>query len=262
MTGIKKETVLVIGDSHDSPKMSKDRFFWIGKFCAELKPDILIHIGDISSFDSLCHFIPDDTYTAKVTKPLYQEDMDSLQKCLQELDRGMGKFNVRKILTEGNHENRLHKYADKNPPVFGMLQEKFYELMESFNWKCIEYAKMFEFGGVNFCHCPKNSMGREYGGINAERKIATESSKDLVFGHSHRFQDIRVPVLGSPLEYRRVVNVGSSMPYGHIEEYAKHNLSGWTWLITELRIWDNHIQEVNSISMQTLEERYKQRRLN
>ena len=50
------------------------------------------------------------------------------------------------------------------------------------------------------------------------------------------------------------------MPHGHIEEYAKHNLSGWTWQITEIRIWDNHIQEVNSISMQTLEQLYKRRK--
>ena len=73
MTGINKKVALVIGDSHDSPKISKERFYWIGRHAAFLKPDILIHIGDLSSLDSLCHFIPDDTYTAKVTKPLYEE---------------------------------------------------------------------------------------------------------------------------------------------------------------------------------------------
>jgi len=260
MTGINKKVALVIGDTHDAPTLSKERFFWIGRHTAVLRPDIIIHIGDMSSFDSLCHFIPDDTYTAKITKPLFEEDMLSLQECLRQLDKGMGKFNVRKVLTEGNHEFRLHRYADKNPPVFGILQKRFYEIIESFKWEHIEMSKMFDFAGVNFTHAPKNSMGREYGGINAERKIATETSNDLVFGHSHRFQDIRVPVLGSPLSYRRVVNVGSSMPYGHIEQYAKHNLSGWTWQITEIRIWDNHIQEVNSISMQTLEELYKGRK--
>ena len=67
MTGINKKIALVIGDSHDSPKISKERFYWIGRHAAFLKPDILIHIGDLSSLDSLCDFIPDDTYTAKVT---------------------------------------------------------------------------------------------------------------------------------------------------------------------------------------------------
>ena len=260
MTGINKKVALVIGDTHDAPKINKERFYWIGRHTAVLKPDVLIHIGDISSFDSLCHFIPDDTYTAKVTKPLYEEDMLSLQEALSELDKGLGNYNVKKVLLEGNHEFRLHKYADKNPPVFGMLQKKFYEVMESFNWEHIEMSKMYNFGGVNFTHVPINAMGKAYGGVNAERKIATETANDLVFGHSHRFQDVRVPVLGSPLAYRRVVNVGSSMPHGHIEEYAKHNLSGWTWQITEIRIWDSHIQEVNSISMQTLEELYRRRK--
>ena len=84
MTGINKKVALVIGDTHDAPLLSKERFYWIGRHTAVLKPDVLIHIGDISSFDSLCHFIPDDTYTAKVTKPLYEEDMEAMDNIIDE----------------------------------------------------------------------------------------------------------------------------------------------------------------------------------
>jgi hypothetical protein len=46
------------------------------------------------------------------------------------------------------------------------------------------------------------------------------------------------------------------MPFNHIESYAKHSLTGWTYQVCELTIWDNHIHEVNNISMETLEREY------
>ena len=42
----KGHNVIVIGDTHDSPKIPKDRFLWIGKYIRENRPDYIIHIGD------------------------------------------------------------------------------------------------------------------------------------------------------------------------------------------------------------------------
>ena len=49
----KGHKIIVIGDTHDSPKIEQDRFVWIGKYIKETKPDYIIHIGDFGSFDSL-----------------------------------------------------------------------------------------------------------------------------------------------------------------------------------------------------------------
>ena len=100
-------------------------------------------------------------------------------------------------------------------------------------------------------------MGKEYGGEASERQIANKSKIDIVFGHSHRAQDNRVSKI-SPIknDFTRIINVGCAMPHNHIESYAKHSLTGWTYQICELKIWDNHIQEVNNISMETLERDY------
>jgi len=42
----------------------------------------------------------------------------------------------------------------------------------------------------------------------------------------------------------------------HVEQYAKLNMTGWSYGIVELAIWDNHIQEKNFISMDRLERDY------
>ena len=52
----KGHKIIVIGDTHDSPKIKQDRFVWIGKYIKESKPDYIIQIGDWASFDSLSYF--------------------------------------------------------------------------------------------------------------------------------------------------------------------------------------------------------------
>ena len=44
--------------------------------------------------------------------------------------------------------------------------------------------------------------------------------------------------------------------FNHIENYARHSLTGWTYQVSEIHIWDGHIQEVHNISMKRLEEEY------
>ena len=56
INSFKGHKVLVIGDTHDSPDIPKDRFYWIGKHIKNTKPDYVVQIGDFGSFDSLSFF--------------------------------------------------------------------------------------------------------------------------------------------------------------------------------------------------------------
>ena len=89
--------------------------------------------------------------------------------------------------------------------------------------------------GVGFIHCPLNIMGKEYGGVGAERNIGLNSLFDVVYGHSHKSNDVRVPKIGTN-NYTRVINVGCSMPDGHIEDYAKLGVTGWWWGIVDVQV--------------------------
>ena len=60
-------------------------------------------------------------------------------------------------------------------------------------------------------------------------------------------------------DYVKIVNVGTCMNYGHIEEYAKNSANGWSYGISTLMIQDSHIQSHNFISMLELEEKYDER---
>ena len=250
--------VLVIGDTHDSPSIpDKRRFGWFAKHIKKTKPDYVVQIGDFITLDSCTHYIKDDTFTAKIEKPIFMKEMESMDSAMEEFDYHLKGSKIKKYITLGNHERRLWRYEDKNPSFYGLGQKEFFGICKKYKWEEIPYGTYLMLGGVGFIHAPLNPMGKEYGGEASERQVANKSKIDIVFGHSHRAQDNRVSKISDTKnDFTRVVNVGCSMPQGHIESYARHSLTGWTYQVCEIGIWDNHIQEVKNISMKTLENNY------
>ena len=259
----KKLKVFVIGDTHDSPHIpDKRRFGWFSKHINNIKPDVVVHIGDLVTFDSCTHYIKDDTYTARIEKPYFVQEMRSLDGALEEFDHWLENKKIPKYITMGNHERRLWRYEDKNPSFYGLGQKEFLGTLKKYKWQVIPYGTYLMLGGVGFIHAPLNPMGKEYGGEASERQVANKSKIDIVFGHSHRAQDNRVAKISNKKnDFTRIVNVGCSLPYNHIESYARHSLTGWTYQVSEIIIWDEHIQEVHNVSMQRLEKEYDGRGL-
>ena len=250
--------VVAIGDLHDSPNIrDKSRFRWIAKHIKKVKPDVVVQIGDIITLDSCTHYISDDTYTARIEKPTFMREMQSFDEALEEFHYVLKGEKVKKYITLGNHEKRMWRYEDKNPTFYGMCQKEFFGTCRKYKWKVIPWGQYLMLGGVGFIHAPINPMGKEYGGEASERQIANKSKIDIVFGHSHRAQDIRVPKISDTKnDFTRILNIGCALPEGHIESYAKHSLTGWTYQIVEIDIWDNHIMEVQNISMKKLKKLY------
>ena len=118
--------VIVIGDLHDSPHIKdKSRFRWIGKHIAKTKPAYVVQIGDFLTLDSCTHYIPDDTFTARIEKPTFIKDMQSFDEAMEEFNYGLGKYKVKKFITLGNHERRMWRHEDKNPTFYGMCQKEY-----------------------------------------------------------------------------------------------------------------------------------------
>jgi hypothetical protein len=247
--------VLAIGDAHDDPHLPKDRFRWFGAHAAAMKADYVVQIGDWATLDSLNSHIPNDTLAAKQKSP-FIDDLASLQESLREFDNGLGLWTPKKHTTLGNHERRAWIYEDQNPESAGLLTGPLLAAFEAHGWTTSPYGEFWYLGGVAFVHVPLNTLGKGYGGQKAESgAIANAAVHDIVFGHTHRERKHTEPKLG-PFNRVNIVNLGCALPYGHIEKYAEHNLSGWTWGVEELFIRGGHVESVKFISMLELEERY------
>ena len=88
--------VCVIPDAHDAPDIPKTRFRWIGKHIKKTKPNYVIQIGDFLTLDSCTWHIDNATMEARKNKGTFIEDIKSFNEALEELDRGIGNYKVKK----------------------------------------------------------------------------------------------------------------------------------------------------------------------
>ena len=252
---MKVTKVCVIGDLHDAPAIPKKRLRWLGKHIKNTKPDQVVQIGDFLSLDSCCWHIDNATMQARKNKGTFIDDINSFDTALEEFNKGLGNYKVKKHVTLGNHENRLWKWEDRNPEYYNIGKRELFSTLKKYGWTASEYGEFYFIDGVGFTHVPINVLGREFGGVSVERNIGQNSLFDVVFGHTHKFNDVRCPKIGNS-NYIRVVNVGCSLPMNHIESYAKLSTTGWFWGVVDISIYNSKIQEVRTTTMDTLELTY------
>lgn len=246
--------VQAIGDTHDDKHIPKDRFRWFGKHAADMRADYTVQVGDWATVDSLNNHIPNETLQAKTKNP-FMDDLVSLQESLTQFRIGLNGYAHKKVITLGNHERRAWIYEDQNPESAGLLTGPLLSAFHSEGWETHPYGTIFYLGGVGFVHAALNRLGKTYGGKNAENTIANDAVHDLVIGHSHVARQIRQPKIG-PYNHVTVLNLGCALPDGHVEDYARDSLTGWTWGVYELFIRGGHIESAKFVSMLELQERY------
>ena len=248
------KTVLAIGDIHDSPAIGKDRFYWVGKHANAIGCDEVVQIGDWATLDSLCSYVGNDTYSGRL-KGTVETDFKSLEESHEYFERGLENHKCKKHITLGNHEDRIWSYQERNPEIYGMLSFRHEDILKSFKWGFTKFGEYHFVDGVGFIHIPLNIMGRPVGGINAEQTISNHTTHDIVCGHTHRFKFITSPKVGNKPRLS-VCNLGCALPQFHVEDYAKHSQTGWSWGVTELVISNGMITDHAFISMTTLERKY------
>lgn len=135
--------------------------------------------------------------------------------------------------------------------MYGM-QDLLTNILINNGWTWTKYGEYFNYHGVDFTHVPFNSMGRPTSSLN---QIANKSNRDVVFGHTHRFDYLSAAKFGNNNKIS-VVNVGCALPWGHVQSYAKLSSTGWWWGIVELIIYQGRIEGVSAIPMFELENEF------
>ena len=246
--------VVAIGDTHDQPGMSKDRFKWIARHIAETVPDRVVQIGDFASWDSVStHDAPGTLSHAQ--RPSIKNDMDSCEEAMAIFYNEIRHLEIPMELTAGNHEDRLVRFENSKPETVGALYIQFEELCARYRWRLHPYGQWLFIDGVGFTHVPKNIMGKPYGGQNSENQIANHATHSIVFGHTHRSTFRKTPKIGINNSIE-VLNLGSAMPDGYIAKYVGTATSGWSYGIFDLKIKSGHIIAHQFHDMAQLQETY------
>lgn len=251
----RKVKVCVIGDAHDDPRLEdKTRFLAMGRWANEEAPDYIVQVGDWATFDSMSRHAEKGSLDHKL-RPSWQQDLESLHLSIGAFEKGLKAKKVVKIFNEGNHEERAWKYESSNPDMVGTLVPQWQSLFASNGWRIHGFGEYAFIEGVGFIHYIVNGAGKAFGGKTGNQRAGNDSTFSIVHGHDHRLERVSLPKIG-PSRSVEILSIGCSLPWGHVEPYAKLSPAGWWWGVNTLTIQDGMILGQNSIEMPEIMRKY------
>lgn len=263
---MKYKTHLWYGDCHVAPGQDLSRFEHLACWIIHNKPDVIGNIGDHNTFDS-CSFFD----VPRLEKTTIKEDVEAGNEALDIIDSAIEEYNDKqranhksrykpfKVFTIGNHEYRLNRRLQQDEDVLGSLVsiDSLMDLENRFDKTC-GYREYLEIDGVLFTHAVPNSRGTPISGVTRGRSITMQSSKPIMYGHTHKFDYTSVPLIGNDNHTRWSLNMPCFMDQNHVENYAKESTTGWCYGLVELRIYEDGNVSYRWISMQELKDFYKE----
>jgi hypothetical protein len=249
--------ILAIGDLHQDPRHPERLpiLTWLGRLASEHRPERIIQVGDWSTFDSVNNHDRNDTMAARY-KPPVKDDLSNLLETHQAFRRGMSDdYRPKMDVLLGNHEYRLERFENANPEAQGTFTLARDETFAQFGWRTRPYGELFYVEGVAFTHHPTNGAGRAYGGKTGPQRAANESTVPVVSGHTHRRQVHDSPKIG-PIDVISMVEIGCGLPWGTVEAYARHGLTGWWYGAVLMTVQGGAITDLNFLSMPSIQARY------
>ena len=235
-------THVVIPDPHARPKTNNDRAVWVGEMIADVKPDVVVMLGDLADMPSLSSF---DKGKARFNGRTYRADIDC---ALDFSDRMFDRIKRRKrklpefIAHEGNHEERISRALQVYPELEGTIGfddlqlDYYYDRVIRYNGNTPGVDVV---DGISYAHYfVSGVMCRAVGGERPAYQLLAKQFTSCTMGHQHtydfcirtRADGVRLMGLTAgcffdvPLEYAGVSN---KLMWPGV--FIKHNVEGGSY---------------------------------
>lgn len=185
---------IVLPDPHAHPLYHNDRADWMGKLIAEIKPDLVVNMGDAADLPSLSTF---DKGKSSFHGQRYGADIESHLDFQERLWKPMKKSKRKmpyRIILEGNHEHRIKRALEYDPHLasggngFGISFkdldfDKYYQEVYEYKGSTPSIAT---FDGVSYAHYfISGVMGRPIGGEHHAYSLLSKNYTSCTAAHSH-----------------------------------------------------------------------------
>ena len=184
------KTHLVIPDCHAHADHNNDRADWLGKLIVDLKPDVVVNLGDMWDFPSLSSY---DKGKAKFHGRAYKKDLDAGLDFDERMWAPLRKAKKKRpfrVFFEGNHEERLKRALDQQPELLeGTIGFKDLDLGKNYD-EVIEYVGqtpgILDIDGVVYGHYFVTGVsGRNISGEHPGYTLLTKQFRSTTCGHIH-----------------------------------------------------------------------------
>ncbi len=243
---------LIIPDAHAHPDEDNTRFDWIGKLILDLRPDVVVNIGDLWDMPSL------SGHSAKkeMESKRYQQDIEVGVEALDRINaptRKAKKKRPRMVFTIGNHEDRIDRITSQQPILLGKIGMSDLQL-EEHGWEVHDFLTPVVIGDIAYCHFfVTGVMGRPISGENIARSLLNKQHMSVTQGHNHLLDY----ALGVRADGRRI----QGLTCGVFQDYKtkwNNNQSEALWWpgVVIKRDVDNGTYDPEFVSIRRLEREY------
>lgn len=252
-------THLVISDQHAHPSYNNDRALWLGRFIKDLKPDVVVNIGDAADLSSLSSY---DKGKASFHGQSYEKDieahLDFQEKLWQPMKRSKKK-QPRKVVLEGNHEHRIKRVLELNPEYGGdRFGVSFKDLdFDSYYHEVVEYEGqtpgVTTIDGVSYSHYfISGLMGRPIGGEHHAYSLISKNLTSCTCGHSHTADwAVRTDTSG-----KKIMGLVAGVYQDYRAGWAGHvNNLWWSGVVVKRNVQDG-AYDPQFISLEALRKEY------
>jgi len=182
-------THLVVSDPHAHYQHHNKRAEWVGKLINDIKPDVVINMGDNFDMPSLSGF---DKGTRAAIGRTYRADVnagiDFNDRLWNEVKKTKRKL-PRRVWLEGNHEHRIEKAINLQPELEGAISfndlkiDEYYDNIVRYNGRS---PGVIEIDGISYAHFfISGVMGKAIGGLNPAYSILQKGHKSATAGDLH-----------------------------------------------------------------------------
>lgn len=209
----------------------------IGKYIAEKRPDVVVHIGDAYDFESLSSYdkgklsfegrrLKEDIEAGKRGLELLLEPTRQLQQQQKRLKKKV--YTPRLVFCVGNHEDRFDRMARDMPELSGFVGVETLGL-EEMGWEVYPYLVPCVIEGINFVHYLANPFtGKPYGGTALSQLKNVGAS--FVVGHKQVLDVAMLPTLDGKMR----IGIINGAAYDFHESYKG--------------IWNNHFRGITMLN--------------
>lgn len=193
----------------------------IGHYIVAKQPDVIVCIGDFADMPSLSSY---DVGTKTFEGKRYVKDIKAAQDAMaallepieqhnvQQKKNGKKQYKPRKVMTLGNHENRINRAVNLDPKLDGVLSIT--DLgYESFGWEVAPFLEVVVIDGVAYSHYFVTGVaGRAAGSAQAQLR---KTNMSCVAGHQQGLQIASA----SRADGQSITSIIAGSCYEHDEDY-------------------------------------------
>lgn len=209
--------------------ISLDYIHWVGKYIAYKKPDIIVMIGDWYDMASLSSYDKGQLSAEGRRVKADIEAGDAALEILESYIKSVPNYNPRKVVTLGNHEERIDRFVSSHPEFHGFIgTDKL--AFSKHNWEVFPFLTPANICGINFVHFVQNNMnGKPQGGNVAN--ILKYTGESFVMGHK---QVLEHTLRYLPMSGKAQIGIIVGACYDHDESYkgvqGNHHFRGCVML--------------------------------